>query len=67
MVATRVVVGGGLVVVTGAGGAGAAPAGVVIVVVLRVVLLSLAVLFALHSSILEPDFDLAFCQIQVSC
>ena len=40
---------------------------VTIVVVLRLVLLSLAVLFALHSTILEPDLDLALRQVEVSC
>ena len=37
-----------------------------VVVVLRRVLLSLAVLFALHTTILEPDFDLALRQVEVS-
>ena len=42
--------------------------GAVVVVVLRrrLVLLSLAVLFALHSTILEPDLDLALRQVEVS-
>ena len=39
---------------------------VTIVVILRLVLLSLAVLFTLHTTILEPDFDLTLCQIEVS-
>ena len=32
----------------------------VVVVVIRIVLLSLAILFALHPSILKPDLDLTF-------
>lgn len=39
-----------------------------VVIVLRLlVCLSLAVLFAFHPTILEPDFDLTLRQIEVSC
>ena len=39
-----------------------------VVIVLRLlVCLSLAVLFAFHPTILEPDLDLTFRQIKVSC
>ena len=41
--------------------------GTVVVILRRLVLLSLAVLFALHSTILEPDLDLALRQVEVSC
>ena len=37
-----------------------------VVVVVGVVLLSLAILFALHSSILKPDLDLTFGKIKVA-
>ena len=40
--------------------------GTVVVILRRLVLLSLAVFFALHTTILEPDFDLTLCQIEVS-
>ena len=39
-----------------------------VVIVLRLLVgLSLAVLFAFHPTILEPDFDLTLRQIEVSC
>ena len=37
-----------------------------VVVVIRIVLLSLAILFALHPSILKPDLDLTFGKIKVA-
>jgi hypothetical protein len=34
---------------------------------LMIVLLSLVVLFALHPTILEPDFDLPLRQVEIPC
>lgn len=39
---------------------------VVVVVVILLVRLSLAVFFVLHTSVLEPDFNLPFGKVQVT-